>query len=83
MKVLGKPIAEAILLDLQEEITSQNLTPLQKVQLPISDEEIIEGLEKPYTSSWRWLSELGVYLLGQAHIALKTIHGKVVRVLKR
>ncbi len=64
-------------------VDNSKLSPFHKVQLPIPDEKIIEGLDKPYTSSWRWLSELAVYILSQAHISLKKIHGKVVRVLKK
>lgn len=51
----------------------------QELKLPISDEQIIEGLKQPITSSFRWLSELMRYLLRQAHLTLKTLHGKVVR----
>jgi len=64
-------------------VDSSKLSPLQKLQLPISDEKVVDGLHKPVTSSWRWLSEFAIYILGQAHIILKTIHGKVVRVIKR
>lgn len=59
------------------------LSPFQKVQLPLSDDLIIEGKQKPITSSWRWLSEFSLFILAQAHISLKKIHGKVIRVLKR
>ena len=64
-------------------VDSAKLSPLQKLQLPISDEKVVAGLQKPVTSSWRWLSEFAIYILGQAHIILKVIHGKVVRVVKR
>ncbi len=64
-------------------VDTSKLSPLQKLQLPISDEKVVVGLHKPVTSSWRWLSEFAIFILGQAHIMLKTIHGKVVRVLKR
>jgi len=55
----------------------------QIVKLPISDDKIITGLHAPATSSLRWLATLALYLLQQAHLSLKVIHGKVVRVLKR
>jgi hypothetical protein len=55
----------------------------QNVQLPLSDEKILEGLEKPVTSSHRWLAELAKYLLFQAHLQLKKVHGQVVRIIKR
>jgi hypothetical protein len=54
----------------------------QSVKLPITDDKVIEGLHKPITSSWRWLSELSLYLLHHAHLALRTIHGHVVRVVR-
>lgn len=57
-----------------------NFPTFEEVKLPISDEKIVEGLEKPITSSWRWLSELCMYLLHQVHQTLKNIHGKVMRV---
>ncbi|OGK13894.1 hypothetical protein A3A93_05950 [Candidatus Roizmanbacteria bacterium RIFCSPLOWO2_01_FULL_38_12] len=64
-------------------VDSSKLSPFQNLGLPISDEKVVEGLHKPINTSWRWLSELAVFILGQAHIILKTIHGKVVRVIKR
>lgn len=54
----------------------------QNIKLPISDEKITVGLHAPITSSLRWLATLAVYLLHQAHLGLKTIHGKVVRVIR-
>ena len=64
-------------------IGSDQFSSAFKVALPIADERIVQGLQEPLTSSWRWLSELAVYLLSQAHLKLKQIHGRVVRVLKR
>lgn len=63
-------------------VQSSSLDPKHNVQLPISDEKVIQGLEKPVTSSWRWLAELSLFLLRQAHLTLKKVHGKVVRVLQ-
>lgn len=54
----------------------------QNVKLPISDDKVISGQKAPVTSSLRWLSTLALYMLKMAHIQLKTIHGKVVRVVK-
>ncbi len=56
--------------------------PTTQVTLPISDDKIMFGLQKPVTSSWRWLAELAVYILKTMHITLKRIHGKVMRVIK-
>lgn len=47
---------------------------------PMSDEKVIEGLHQPITSGWRWIAEFTKFLLRQAHITLKVIHGKVMRV---
>lgn len=71
--------------DLKQETGAQELPPTQfsthqEVKLPISDEEIEEGRKKPVTSSFRWLAEFCLYLLHQAHLTLKNIHGKIVRV---
>ncbi len=54
----------------------------QEVKTLISDEEIVKGLHQPTTSSFRWLAELALYLLKRAHITLKTVHGKLTRVVK-
>lgn len=54
-----------------------------KLPIDITDEKIVQGLDKPITSSWRWLAELCVYLLKQAHLGLKTVHGKIVRVREK
>ncbi|MBI4008753.1 hypothetical protein HY357_00815 [Candidatus Roizmanbacteria bacterium] len=66
---------------LQSTSTTQFPT-YQNIKLPISDDKIISGLHQPITSSIRWLATLALYLLKQAHIALKVIHGKVIRVVK-
>ncbi len=54
----------------------------EQVQTLIPDEEIIEGLHQPVTSSFRWLAELALYILKHAHIVLKKVHGKIMRVVK-
>lgn len=54
----------------------------QNIKLPLSDEKIIAGLHQPVTSSVRWLATLAEYLLAQAHLALKVINGKIIRVVK-
>ena len=53
----------------------------QNIKLPISDDKIISALHQPITSSIRWLATLALYLLKQVHLALKVVHGKVVRVI--
>ncbi len=55
--------------------------PTTQVTLPVSDDKIVEGLHQPVTSSWRWLAVLMVYILKQAHITLKKVHGQITRVV--
>ena len=55
-------------------------TMTQPVTLPLSDDAIASGLKAPYSSSLRWLSEFCVYLLKRAHMHLKNIHGRIMRV---
>lgn len=62
--------------------TTTQFPSYQNIKLPISDEKIIVGLHAPITSSIRWLATLALYLLQQAHLGLKTIHGKVIRVIR-
>ena len=53
----------------------------EAISLPLTDEKIEEGLHKPITSSLRWLAELALYILKQAHLTLKKIHGHIRRVV--
>lgn len=63
--------------------TSQSqFSSLQTIHLPISDDKIVTGLHAPITSSLRWLATFAVYILSCAHIGLKKIHGKIIRVVK-
>ncbi|MCA9371825.1 hypothetical protein KC726_02910 [Candidatus Woesebacteria bacterium] len=64
-------------------VDASSLDTKHKIALPISDDKVVTGLHKPITSSYRWLAELCLFLLHQAHLTLKTIHGKVVRILQR
>lgn len=54
-----------------------------KVKLPLSDDEVVQGMHAPITSSLRWLATFAIYLLLQAHLTLKVMHGKVRRVARR
>jgi len=54
----------------------------QNIKLPISDEKIIVGLHAPVNSSLRWLATLALYLLAKAHLGLKVVKGKVIRVVR-
>lgn len=53
---------------------------LPQIVLPISDQTVITGLHAQILSSLRWLAVWCVRRLKRAHIALKQIHGKIIRV---
>lgn len=55
----------------------------QNIKLPITDDKIMTGLHAPITSSFRWLATLALYLLKLAHLQLKIVHGKAVRIVRR
>lgn len=55
----------------------------ENVKSPLTDDKIITGLHAPITSSLRWLATFAIYLLKRAHLTLKVVHGKVIRVVKR
>jgi len=58
------------------------ISQYQRVKTPVSDDKILTGLHAPITSSIRWLATLAFYILKKAHIGLKKIHGRVVRVIR-
>lgn len=65
-------------------VDEEQLPPsFQNVQLPLSDDKVIAGLNEPVTSSYRWLAEFALAILKHAHLGLKKVHGHVVRVVKR
>lgn len=88
VKPFIQPRAESI--DLPPDLKKLGLQPTtttqfpsyQNIKLPISDDKIISGLQQPISSSIRWLATLALYLLKQAHLILKVVHGRVVRVIK-
>lgn len=63
--------------------TSAQFSSYKNIKLPITDEKVVSGLKEPITSSRRWLSEFALYILSQAHLTLRTIGGKVVRIIRR
>lgn len=65
----------------QTPVSTPKVFTYQQIKTPIPDEKIIQGLHAPITSSFRWLATLAVYILKMAHLRLKVIGGKVVRVL--
>lgn len=64
-------------------VSTSKFPSYKNIKLPLSDEKIIVGQKAPITSSLRWLATLALYILGQAHLGLKVVHGHVIRVLKR
>ncbi len=66
-----------------EEIDPSLFKDAQNVKLPLSDDKIAMGLQAPITSAFRWLATFALYLLKQSHMTLKTVHGKVVRIVQK
>lgn len=50
------------------------------LELPLPDDQIPADLKKPVSSGVRWLAEICMYMLHKAHLKLKEVHGKVMRV---
>lgn len=65
-----------------EAVTHSKFPSYKNIKLPLSDEKIIVGQKAPITSSIRWLATFALYILAQAHLGLKVVHGRVIRVLK-
>lgn len=53
--------------------------PAVTVVLPLTDDQIAQGLHQSLVSSWRWLAEWCERQLKQAHILLTSAHGKIIR----
>ena len=54
--------------------------PSPAVTLPLTDDQVMKGLASPIISSLRWLAEFCLRQLKKAHLTLKKVHGKIVRV---
>lgn len=75
---------------LPSELTKLGLQPVKStsfptynnIKLPISDEKVMEGLKAPVSASRRWLSEFAMFILRQAHLTLRSVGGKIVRVIR-
>jgi len=63
--------------------TSPPATTIPQVYLPISDDKVFEGEKKGVTDAWSWLALWCIKKLRKAHIILKKIHGKVIRILTK
>lgn len=54
--------------------------PPPAISLPLTDDQVVTGLTSPIISSLRWLAEFCLRQFKKAHISLKRIHGKIMRV---
>ncbi len=63
-------------------VSNSSFPSYKNIKLPLSDEKIIVGQKAPITSGIRWLATFALYILAQAHLGLKVVHGRVIRVLK-
>jgi len=64
-------------------VSNNQFYSLKNVVIPIRDDRVLVGLHAPITSSFRWLATLAVYILSHAHITLKSVKGKTVRIFKK
>lgn len=53
--------------------------PVATVVLPLTDDQIAQGVHQSIMTSWRWLAEWCERQLKQAHILLTSAHGKIIR----
>ncbi len=54
--------------------------PTLTIALPLTDDQIAQGLTQSITSSYHWLAEWCIRRLKQMHVGLKQIHGSITRV---
>lgn len=67
---------------LKAEEEDQFKEALGRIKLPISDEKIMEDLKAPPSESRRWFATILLYILEQAHMTLKRVGTKAVRIFK-
>lgn len=60
----------------------KNIVPSQAVTvtLPLTDDQIAQGLRQSITSSWLWLAHWCIKRLKQLHLGIKSVQGKMIRV---
>jgi len=63
-------------------VSHSSFPSYKNIKLPLSDEKIVVGKKAPVTSSIRWLAEFALFILAQAHLGLKVVHGHVIRIIK-
>lgn len=61
---------------------SQFKAALSRIKLPISDDKIMEDLQAPPSEAKRWYATILLYILERAHMTLKKVGTKVVRMFK-
>ena len=54
--------------------------PATTITLPLSDDKILQGTKAPLSSALKWLAVWCLKRLKIAHLILKSIHGKIIRV---
>lgn len=51
------------------------------ISLPLTDDKVVAGLGVSIWASLRWLAEWCLKQLKKAHIKLKKVHGRIIRVV--
>jgi hypothetical protein len=69
-------------LGIETDESDQFKEAMNKIKLPISDERIMEDLKAPPSESRRWYATILLYILERAHMTLKKVGTKVVRMFK-
>lgn len=54
----------------------------KKIDLPLALDDVEKGFHKPFTSGWRWLSELTAYILAKLGIKIKK-HGQKAKLVEQ
>lgn len=65
-----------------EAVNSEDMSSVNNIKLPISDEQIMQDLKAPPSESKRWYATFFMYVLERAHLTLRRVGDKVVRVIK-
>lgn len=71
---------EAVSLGLKPTGVSTPVPATPSLKLPITDNKIEEGLHLNLLHSLRWLAQWCLFQLKRAHLVLKVIHGRIIRV---